>query len=112
APRGRWFACGLGSPAARASVPGKTRGQDAADVGGAFELARPDLARASRAVHEAQRRRTGARRDVGDLETIDRDRRHEELRYIMPGRRSAMRQGFRVIDSDTHVNPSLDVLLR
>ena len=23
-----------------------------------------------------------------------------------------MRQGFRVIDSDTHVNPSLDVLLR
>ena len=24
----------------------------------------------------------------------------------------AMRQGFRVIDSDTHVNPSLDVLLR
>ena len=23
-----------------------------------------------------------------------------------------MRQGFRVIDSDTHVNPSMDVLLR
>src|SRR2546428_11046025 len=30
----------------------------------------------------------------------------------MPGGGSAMRQGFRVIDSDTHVNPSLDVLLR
>src|SRR4029453_8462415 len=27
-------------------------------------------------------------------------------------RRGTMRQGFRVIDSDTHVNPSLDVLLR
>src|SRR3989442_9898925 len=28
------------------------------------------------------------------------------------GREAPMRQGFRVIDSDTHVNPSLDVLLR
>src|SRR5262245_15708168 len=102
----------LRNAAARASVSWQIQRHDVADVGEAFELARPDLARTSRAVHEAQRRRTGARRDVGDLETIDGDRRHEELRYIMPGRRSAMRQGIRVIDSDTHVNPSLDVLLR
>ena len=29
-----------------------------------------------------------------------------------PPSEAIMRQGFRVIDSDTHVNPSMDVLLR
>src|SRR2546422_7732527 len=33
-------------------------------------------------------------------------------RDIVRPAEGTMRQGFRVIDSDTHVNPSLDVLLR
>src|SRR5256886_12649194 len=33
-------------------------------------------------------------------------------RDTVAGAEGVMRQGFRVIDSDTHVNPSLDVLLR
>src|SRR3979411_1706752 len=36
----------------------------------------------------------------------------ESGRGTVAGAEGAMRQGFRVIDSDTHVNPSLDVLLR
>src|SRR5262249_52490427 len=82
------------------------------EISKAVELVLPHLARAAGTVHEAHRRRAGARRDIRDLKAVDRCRAHEEPRYIMPGRRSAMRQGFRVIDSDTHVNPSLDVLLR
>src|SRR2546427_561639 len=106
---------------ARPSMPGQVQGDDAPEIGQVFELAHPDIAGAPRAVHQAHRRRAGARRGIRDLTTIDRDRGHViplalleavGVRYIMPGGGSAMRQGFRVIDSDTHVNPSLDVLLR
>src|SRR5207245_5801741 len=36
----------------------------------------------------------------------------QSARDIVRPAEGTMRQGFRVIDSDTHVNPSLDVLLR
>src|SRR2546425_265616 len=42
----------------------------------------------------------------------DRSTSATESRIAPNGEEPAMRQGFRVIDTDTHVNPSLDVLLR
>src|SRR2546428_13130804 len=72
-------------PIPRPSGPGQVRADDVPEIAEAFELVHPALAGAPRAVHEAHGWRAGARRGIRDLKTIDRDRTHEGLRYIMPG---------------------------